>query len=173
MIAGVKITEAVHPGYESPITTFFEFMEELGIFRPLNVVIGIGFLAVGFVLYLSLATIAGSISANREEVASQSSLFILPLLASFMLVMMGGGLTAGGAPIWMDYVPFTAALLMPSQLALGTASGLTGIISLAITLAVTIVLVIVSGKIYKAMSLYKGNKVKLGDVLKLITAKEA
>ncbi len=173
MIAGVKITEAVYPGYESPITTFFEFMEELGIFQPLNVVIGIGFLAVGFVLYLSLATIAGSISANREEVASQSSLFILPLLASFMLVMMGGGLTAGGAPIWMDYVPFTAALLMPSQLALGTASGLTGIISLAITLAVTIVLVIVSGKIYKAMSLYKGNKVKLGDVLKLITAKEA
>ena len=93
--------------------------------------------------------------------------------SSFMLVMMGGGLTAGGAPVWMDYVPFTAALLMPSQLALGTASGLMGIISLAITLVLTIVLVIAAGKIYKAMSLYKGNKVKLGDVLKLITAKEA
>lgn len=173
MIAGVKITESAFPGYESPITTFFSFMEELGLFKTENVIIGVCFLVVGFVLYLSLATIAGSISANREEVASQSSLFILPLLASFMLLMMGGGLTANGAPLWMDYVPFTAALIMPSQLALGVVGWTTGLISLAITVALSLVLVIISGKIYKAMSLYKGNKVKLGDVLKLITAKEA
>ena len=173
MIAGVKITEASFPGYESPITTFFQFMEELGLFKIENVIIGVCFLVVGFVLYLSMATIAGSISANREEVASQSSLFILPLLASFMLLMMGGGLTADGAPLWMDYVPFTAALIMPSQLALGVVGWTTGLISLALTLALALVLVIVAGKIYKAMSLYKGNKVKLGDVLKLITAKEA
>ena len=62
---------------------------------------------------------------------------------------------------------------MPAHLALGVVSGVTGIVSLLITLALTIALVIVSGKIYKAMSLYKGNKVKLGDVIKLITAKEA
>ncbi len=173
MAAGVKITEALNPGYESPITTLFEFMGELGLFKPVNVVIGVGFLAVGFVLYLSLATIAGSISANREEVASQSSLFIMPLLISFMLVMMGGGLSATGAPVWMYYVPFTASLLMPAHLALGVVGGGTGIVSLLITLVLTIVLIIVSGRIYKAMSLYKGNKVKLQDVIKLITAKEA
>ena len=113
MIAGVKIAETMHPGYESPIAVFFSFMEELGLFRPLNVVIGIGFLVVGFVLYLSLATIAGAISANREEVAANSFFYTMPILAAFMLVMMGGGLTAGGAPGWMNYIPYTAALLMP------------------------------------------------------------
>ena len=42
MIAGVKITEALNPGYESPIAVFLSFMGELGLFRPLNVLIGIG-----------------------------------------------------------------------------------------------------------------------------------
>ena len=146
-------------------------MNELGIFQPVHVIIGMLFLVVGFVLYLSLATIAGSISSNREEVAGQSSLYVMPLLAAFMLVMMGGGLTAGGAPLWMDYIPFTAALLMPSQLALGTVTAATGLVSLLITLALTLLLVITAGRLYKAMSLYKGNKVKLADVLRLVRAK--
>ena len=172
MIAGVKITEALNPGYESPIAVFLSFMGELGLFRPLNVLIGIGFMMIGFVMYLSLATIAGAISANRQEVAAHSSLYTLPVVGAFMLVMMGGGLTAGGAPVWMEYVPFTAALLMPSQMALGTADAMTGLVSLLIMLALTIGLIIVAGRIYKAMSLYKGNKVKFVDVIKLVTAKE-
>ncbi|MBR3516813.1 MAG: ABC transporter permease [Lachnospiraceae bacterium] len=172
MIAGVKITEALNPGYESPIAVFLSFMGELGLFRPLNVLIGIGFMTIGFVMYLSLATIAGAISANRQEVAAHSSLYTLPVVGAFMLVMMGGGLTAGGAPVWMEYVPFTAALLMPSQMALGTADAMTGLVSLLIMLALTIGLIIVAGRIYKAMSLYKGNKVKIADVIRLVTAKE-
>ena len=139
----------------------------------MNVVLAVCFLIVGFIMYLSLATIAGAISSNREEVASQSTIFIMPLLAAFMLVMMGGGLAGSSAPAWMNYVPFTAALLMPSQLALGVADALTGAISLAISLALTIAVVIVAGKLYKAMSLYKGNKIKLGDAIKLLTTKEA
>ncbi len=173
MFAGVKITETMNPGYESPISVFFSFMGELGLFRPIHVVIGIGFLVIGFVMYLSLATIAGAISANREDVAAHSSLYTLPILAAFMLVMMGGGLTAGGAPIWMSYVPFTAALLMPSQMALGTASAVTGVVSLLIMLVLTVGLIVIAGRVYKAMSLYKGNKVKIADVIKLIKAKEA
>ena len=58
-------------------------------------------------------------------------------------------------------------------MALGTVSAFTGIVSLLITLVLTVVLVIAAGRIYKAMSLYKGNKVKIGDVIKLLTAKEA
>ena len=54
MIAGVKITEALNPGYESPIAVFLSFMGELGLFRPLNVLIGIGFMMIGFVMYLRI-----------------------------------------------------------------------------------------------------------------------
>ena len=61
---------------------------------------------------------------------------------------------------------------MPSQMALGVVSAGTGLVSLLITLALTMVLVIAAGRIYKAMSLYKGNKVKLADVIKLVTTKE-
>lgn len=173
LVAGTKLSEMMFPDYASPVATFFEFIEELGLFKPVNVVLAVCFLIVGFIMYLSLATIAGAISSNREEVASQSTIFVMPLLAAFMLVMMGGGLAGSSAPAWMNYVPFTAALLMPSQLALGVADALTGAISLAISLALTIAVVIIAGKLYKAMSLYKGNKIKLGDAIKLLTTKEA
>jgi hypothetical protein len=40
-------------------------------------------------------------------------------------------------------------------------------------LVLTVGLIVIAGRVYKAMSLYKGNKVKIADVIKLIKAKEA
>ena len=169
---GTKISEAVFTDYTSPMTALFAFMEDLGIFQPGNVALGILFLIFGFIMYSGIAAIAGSISSNREEAASQNFLFVLPLLAAFMMVMMGGGLRAGGAPEWMLYVPFSSALIMPTTLALGKAGMLTSLLSLAILLALTMLFVIGAGKIYKMMSLYKGNKVTITQVLKRLFAKE-
>ncbi|MCR5249362.1 MAG: ABC transporter permease [Lachnospiraceae bacterium] len=172
LIVGTKVTESLYPDYVSPMKAFFGFLEELNVFRPENVALGVLFLIFGFVMYEALASIAGAISANREEVASQSFLFVMPLLAAFLLAMMGGGLTAGGAPEWLLYIPFSATLLMPSTLALGQVSLVTAGISLALLIVFTLLFVIGAGRIYKMMSLYKGNKVSIGQVLKRLAGKE-
>ena len=82
--------------------------------------------------------------------------------------MYGGGLESGGAPAWMLYVPFTAALITPSYVALGACEFLEGMISLGIIVTTTLIFIIVAGRLYKMMSLYKGNGVKLGKALKML-----
>lgn len=163
---GVKLTESLFPDYVSSLGVFLKYIGDLGIFQPVNILLGILFMCFGFVMYASIAAVVGAMCANREEVASQSMIYVLPLVASFMLLMMGGGLSAGGAPAWMKFVPFTAALYMPGEMALGTSGLLVSVISLALLVALTLVVVILAGKTYKMMSLYKGNKPNLMKVLK-------
>ena len=163
---GVHLTQSLFPDYVSSLGIFLKYIGDLGVFQPLNVFLGILFMCFGFVMYASIAAVVGAMCANREEVASQSMVYVLPLVASFMLLMMGGGLSAGGAPEWMKFVPFTAALYMPGEMALGTASLPMALISLAILVVLTLIVVIVAGRTYKMMSLYKGNKPGLMKVLK-------
>ncbi|MBR5420872.1 MAG: ABC transporter permease [Lachnospiraceae bacterium] len=166
LVAGMKLTEVFFPDFPSPLKAFFSQLNEMQIFTPLQVILGLCFLACGFIMYSSLAAIAGAISSTREEVASQNFLFVLPLVFSFMLVMMGGGLSSTGAPEWMLFVPFTASLLMPAEISLGLTELWKAGISFAILVALTLVIVIVAGRIYKMMALYKGNKVSIVQVIK-------
>jgi ABC-type Na+ efflux pump permease subunit len=65
----------------------------------------------------------------------------------------------------MMILPFTAAMIMPADVSLGVVSP--GIIaaSLVCMIAFIMAFVILAGRIYKMMSLYKGNKVSIREVL--------
>ena len=68
----------------------------------------------------------------------------------------------------MFFVPFTSALIGPAYVALGATSIVTTLIMLGILVVLTVVLIILSGRLYKVMSLYKGNKIKVGKVMELL-----
>ena len=57
---------------------------------------------------------------------------------------------------------------MPSKLCLGAVELSDAIISLVIMIAATLAIVIAAGRVYKMMSLYKGNNVKIGKALKML-----
>ena len=70
---GMKL---IYPGTKLHTTVFFSGMKDLNVFTPVNVAFAIIFLLLGFVLYLCLAAVAGSMAQNKEDVSSKSSLFI-------------------------------------------------------------------------------------------------
>ena len=167
-IIGNMICTKVYPDANFALLAFFKAMNSLNVFSLGNVIIALLILIIGFLLFASLAVVAGAISGSREEAASASAIFIIPLIISFFAIMYGGGLESGGAPAWMLYVPFTAALITPSYVALGACEFLEGMISLGIIVTTTLIFIIVAGRLYKMMSLYKGNGVKLGKALKML-----
>lgn len=67
-------------------------------------------------------------------------------------------------------MPFTAALILPTGLLLGTLSMSTALIGVAILVVLTLVLLILAGHIYKAMALYKGDT-GIRKVFKILTTK--
>ena len=82
------------------------------------------------------------------------------LLLSFFSTLLAGGMTADvpwDAVTWQVWVPFTAILVAPTKILLGAMSIPQGLLSLALVVAASVVITVIAGKIYRMMSLYKGN----------------
>ena len=54
-------------------------------------------------------------------------------------------------------MPFTAILVAPTKILLGAMSVPEAIVSLGIVVATATLITVIAGKLYKMMSLYKGN----------------
>ncbi|MCR4585873.1 MAG: ABC transporter permease [Lachnospiraceae bacterium] len=169
--AGIAIMKQFFPSEDNTMLIFLGFIKELGLFEPVNILLAVIFIAFAFTLYISLAAVGGSMASNREEAASMNSLFVMPLLVAFLVVLNGGGLNAGEVAKWIMYIPFTSALIMPAKLCLGAVQMGDAIISLVIMIATTLAIIIAAGRVYKMMSLYKGNKPKVTDVFKILFQK--
>ena len=168
---GIAIMKQFFPSEDNTMLIFLGFIKELGLFEPVNIVLAVIFIAFSFTLYISLAAVGGSMASNREEAGSMNTLFVLPLLVAFLVVLNLGGLNAGEISKPIMYIPFTAALIMPAKLCLGAVQFTDAIISLVIMIATTLAIVIAAGRVYKMMSLYKGNKPKVTDVFKILFQK--
>ena len=142
------------------------------IFSPGGFVIAVLFFLGGFLLYCSLAAIFGSFASTKEEVGSTNSGFTMILLASFFLSMFGGGMSAGSTPVWMYIFPFTAVLVAPAGAILGTAPLWAILLGLILTYGLALVLTGLSGRVYRMMSLYKGNVPKWGQIFKVILGRD-
>lgn len=73
---------------------------------------------------------------------------------------------------WLNWFPLTAILVTPSRVILGDIPTAAALGSLALILACSFVLVLLAGKIYSVMSLYKGNPPGIGKLAGMLRAKK-
>ena len=116
--------------------------------------------------------IGGSMAGKAEDLSSTNVLFSLVLVASFFCCMFAGGMDGmTSSARWLDYVPFTAILVTPSRVLLGQTSLLGGLVSLALVVVCAGVLTALAGRVYRLMSLYKGNPPTPRRVLRMLREK--
>ena len=167
---GSRITGLLGYAEENPISIFLRHASELGAFSAVGIILGVLILTIGFILYSTLAAIAGALAANEEELSSQTVIFVLPLAFSLMAYIYAGGLS-GDMPAWLYFIPFTATLVAPGAAALGMMPMWQTIVCIVIMIALTMGLIIFAGRLYKMTSLYKGNALKLGAAIKMMSGK--
>ena len=167
LAAGVFIINKINPDNEMMAVAFLSNLNKMGLFKPVSVIIAVLTLLFGIVFYSAIASICGAISSTKEEAASNQSLFVMALLVSFYLVLFFG-LKGEDVATWMYLLPFTSSMVLPAGVCSGTVPVLTAAIGLLIMIVATVLLVILAGKLYKMMSLYKGNKVNLAKALKML-----
>lgn len=170
MAAGVKVYEAIAGNIGGTVVTFLKSFSSMGIFKPLNVIIGILTLIFGIVLYASISAVAGAISSSREEAASNQGLFIMLLVISFYIVIFKG-LNTTNVATWLYLLPFTSAMVLPSGISTGVISMGLGMAGLAILVVSSVLLIILAGRLYKMLALYKGNKVDISKAIKMLSGK--
>ena len=157
--AGAWLCRTLAPEAQLGILTFFDSLSVLeGMFSLSAAVLAVGLLLGGFLIYCALAGVGGALAGKAEDLGSTNALFSMTLVASFLICLLtgsGDGMISEAA--WLNYVPFTAILVTPARVLLGDVSLAMGAVSLLIVLVTAAVLCLAAGKVYRMMSLYKGN----------------
>ncbi len=174
LLAASLLMDAVHPGSQLPFLLVIRQLGSAGLFPPGPSVLALLLIIGGFLLYCSLAAVGGAMAGKQADLGSTNSLFSILLVASFLISILGKGSSSHqliSDASWMGLVPFTAVLTLPSRLALGEASLLTGFIALALTLLCTLLFALAAGRLYALLAFRRGDPPKLGDIPKLLKGK--
>ena len=169
--AGTSFVRMINPQTDMLLIRFFDSIGEFsGLFSIPGAVIAILMIFGAFFLYCAIASIGGSLASKPEDLSSTNMLFTMILIISFFCTLSTGAMTGdmSAGLSWLDLVPFTAVLVTPSRILLGMITLTEGLLSLAILLIVTFVFIWFAGKIYKMMSLYKGNLLKPAEIFAML-----
>jgi len=122
------------------------------------------FFVFGFVLLASMFAAAASLVSRQEDVGAVTmpvtSLVMIPY---FAVIFFNDNPTVMAV---MSYIPFSAPVGMPLRLFLGTAEWWEPLVSLAVLIATTSVVVALGSRIYSNSLLRTGSRVKLSEALK-------
>lgn len=174
IIAGGYVTEAVYPGAKSGLAVVVEFMRaNIGesAFSPAAVVLALVTFCFGFLFYCVLSGMAGSMVNRPEEAASTQSIFTLPIVFSWLLCYFGTLLEKESLLVVTRNIPFTIPFCVPVDLLTGAIGIGQGIVSTVILLVFSFLIIMLSGRIYKGLVLYTGEKVTLKSIAGILRNK--
>ncbi len=172
LYGGNAVAHAMYPEYQNSVVSIINFVKDnigdTAMTLP-AVILAVIFFAVGFLFYSVIAGLAGCLVSKPEDVASTQAVFQFPVIISWLICYLAPPMGNEGLIAVARYIPFTAPFCVPANLITGTISLLEGVLTLGVLLIFTLLLIILSGRIYKGLILYNGQKISfqtIGNVLK-------
>jgi ABC-2 type transport system permease protein len=177
IIAGVLgsngIAHLIYPEYNSTIMGFVKLLRENTGESALSlpaVLLALLIFCTGFLFYCVLAGLAGSMVSKPEDAAKTQGLFQFPILISWLVCYMAALQENEGILKVVRYIPFTSPFCVPADLMTGSFGLLQGLISALLLLIFSLLVIMLSARIYKGLVLYNGQKLNLkiiGKILKM------
>ncbi len=153
----------------------------IGTITPFTIVLLFVIFILGFMFFALIAALAGaSISRMEDLQQAMQPLSFLGIvgvyLAYFPVIFNLDSLDTGAAAInpvqiFSYYFPVSSPFALPSALLLGTLSTIEVIIAIAILAAFVVLIAIVVAKVYEAIILHNGNRIKMTDIFKMALRK--
>jgi ABC-type Na+ efflux pump permease subunit len=168
--AGTFFVKTINPDSTMGILRLIDYLGSVTkMFAWPEVLVAAFIIAAGFFLYCCLAAICASFASKPEELSGTLSIFSILLVVSMLVTIRAGFLSgemAAGAK-WFDLFPFTAILITPSRVLLGSVSLGVGLASLAVILLLSVFFILIAGRVYRMMSLYRGKVPKLSQIVRM------
>jgi ABC-type Na+ efflux pump permease subunit len=172
LYGGNAAAHAIYPEYQNSVISIINFLKdnigETAMTLP-AVILAIIVFCVGFLFYCIIAGLAGCLVAKPEDVASTQSIFVFPVLISWLFCYLTPITGNESLLTLLRFIPFTTPFSVPVDLITGTiglAQGLIALVSLSIF---SLLVIMLSARIYKGLILYNGQKISLrmiGNVLR-------
>ena len=173
--AGSALVRMINPDSDMLLLLFFDSLSEFqGVLTVPGILLAVVMMVSGFFLYCSLSAIGGSAAGKPEDLSSSNVVFTTVLIVSFLAALYAGGIgsmDSGAFAKWLDFVPFTSILVTPSRIMLGEVSLGMGFVSLLLVLIVSVLCLLLAGKVYRRMALYKGNPPTPAKLMKMLKEK--
>lgn len=150
-------------------------------FSPLNILLIIIIFLLGFVFFSLIAALIGA-SVSRIEDLQQamgpySIIGILGMYLAYFPVIFNvdsietGVATTNPVQFFSYFFPISSPFALPSAILLGTLSPLQSLIGIVVLAAAVVLVAVIVSKVYEAIILHNGNRIKFGDILKMAARK--
>ena len=128
------------------------------------------FFVLGFLIYAFLFGAIGSTATKLEDINTSTMPLMFLFIIAFMVVMfsMSSGNVDNTAMVVCSYIPFTSPMAMFTRIAMSTVPLYEVLISIAILIASTIGVGVLSAKIYRVGVLLYGTTPKIGAIIKAV-----
>ncbi|MDE7231392.1 MAG: ABC transporter permease [Oscillospiraceae bacterium] len=150
-------------------------------FSPLNIILIVIIFLLGFIFFALIAALIGASISRMEDLQQAmgpySILGVVGMyLAYFPVIFNIDSMDTGIAstnPVQMFsyFFPISSPFALPSAILLGTLTPLQSLIGVAILAAAVVLVAVIVSKVYEAIILHNGNRIKFGDILKMAARK--
>lgn len=151
------------------------------VFTPFNIIMIIVIFILGFLFFSLIAALIGASVSRMEDLqAAMSPYSIIGVLgmylAYFPVIFNAEALQAGDGSIspvqlFSYYCPISSPFALPGAAMVGTISPTNVLISVLVLAAFVVLIAIVVSKVYEAIILHNGNRIKFGDIIKMAVRK--
>ena len=174
LYGGNAVAHAIYPEYENTAITLINWLKdnigETAMTVP-AVIMAIIIFCISFLFYCVLAGLAGSMVSKPEEAANTQGLFVFPIVISWLISFITSASGNEGVLRVLRIVPFTITFNVPVELITGTIGLGQGLLSLLSLLVFSLLVIMLSARLYKGLVLYNGQKLSLKTLGKIIKAK--
>lgn len=150
-------------------------------FTPLNIVLICVIFILGFLFYSLIAALVGASVSRMEDLAMAMQPYSLmgvfgmylayvPILFN-MEDIMSGVITSNPVQVFSYYFPLSSPFSLPGAIILGNLDIGQSLIATVILAAFVVLIAIVVSKVYEAIILHNGNRIKFGEILKMAMRK--
>ena len=171
LYGGNAVAHVLYPEYQNTAITIIDFIKDnvgdSALSLPAIILAILAFCA-GFLFFNMLAGLAGCMVSKPEDVATTQSLFQFPVIISWLICYFAPLIESDTLSTVIRFVPLTAPFCLPVELITGSIGLLQGGLALVVLLMFTFFSTILSGRLYKGLILYTGQKISfkmLGNIL--------
>ena len=155
--------------------------ELTAVFTPLNILLIVVIFLLGFLFYSLIAALVGASISRMEDLQAAMQPYALfgvfgMYLAYFPVIfniesMETGTASTNPVQIFSYFFPVSSPFALPSAILLGTLTPLQSVLATLLLAAAVVVVAIIVSKVYEAIILHNGNRIKPADIIKLALRK--
>ncbi|WP_022756782.1 type II CAAX prenyl endopeptidase Rce1 family protein [Butyrivibrio fibrisolvens] len=175
VISNVVITDVIGLSRVDIISVFLDMLPENGVSANFYVLLVLAVIALlcAFLFYCFVSALFASFAATAEELSQTTSMSFMTMLVGF-LTSFYVPLFTENDPIGMTIIriiPFTSAFVLPGDIVSAKIGFIPFVLYLALLLLFTVLLAILTGRVYKNRLFKKGTKGIFAEIAGAITGK--